>query len=151
MLIPTRARRRERRPRPLADERGFTLPELLVVVLIIGILAAISLTVFLRQQQTGHDGSAKAAARELVTMVESCNTEKNDYRACDTSSALGPTGLSLGSGPGDVEVTATTTDTYTLRAHSRSGHWFDISRADDGMRHACGPAGAGGCHADSTW
>jgi type IV pilus assembly protein PilA len=136
----------------LADESGFTLPELLVVVLIIGILAAISLTVFLRQQQTGHDASAKAAARELVTMVETCNAEKNDYGGCDTSAALGPTGLSLGSGDGDVEVTATTTDTYTVRAHSRAGgHWFEISRVRRGMDHACGPAGAGGCHADSTW
>jgi len=139
------------RGRPLSDERGYTLPELLVVVLIIGILAAISLTVFLRQQQTGHDGSAKAAARELVTMVESCDAEKNDYRACDTSAALGPTGLSLGTGPGDVEVTDTTTNTYTVRAHSRSGHWFDISRTSARMEHSCGPAGAGGCHADSTW
>ncbi len=137
--------------RPLSDERGYTLPELLVVVLIIGILAAISLTVFLRQQQTGHDGSAKAAARELVTMVESCNAEKNDYRGCDTSAALGPTGLSLGSGPGDVEVTATTTNTYTVRSHSRSGSWFEISRTSGGMQHACGPAGTGGCHADSAW
>lgn len=143
---------RGERPAPLADERGYTLPELLVVVLIIGILAAISLTVFLRQQQTGHDGSAKAAARELVTMVESCNAERNDYRGCDTAAALGPTGLSLGSSDGDVEVTATTEDTYTVRAHSRaSGHWFEIRRVSNGMDHACGPAGDGGCHADSTW
>ena len=132
------------------DERGYTLPELLVVVLILGILAAISLTVFLRQQQTGHDGAAKAGARELVTMVESCNAERNDYRGCDTSAALGPTGLSLGSGPGDVEVTATTASTYTVRAHSRSGNWFDISRGAS-MQHLCDTAGNGGCHADGTW
>jgi len=144
--------RRGARPAAFADERGFTLPELLVVVLIIGILAAISLTVFLRQEQTGHDGSAKAAARELVTMVETCNTDKNDYRGCDTSAALGPTGLSLGSGDGDVEVTATAKDTYTVRAHSRAaGHWFEISRVSGGMDHACGPPGVGGCHGDSTW
>lgn len=134
-----------------ADERGFTLPELLVVVLIIGILAAISLSVFLRQEQTGHDGAAKAAARELVTLVESCNAEKDDYRGCDSPAALGTTGLSFGTSAGEVEVSASTRDTYTVRSHSRSGAWFDISRADTGMRHACGPAGAGGCHADGAW
>ena len=63
-----------------SDEGGFTLPELLVVVLIIGILAAISLTVFLRQQGTGQDGSAQAAARELVSLVETCAVENDDYR-----------------------------------------------------------------------
>ncbi|MEP6953340.1 MAG: type II secretion system protein [Solirubrobacteraceae bacterium] len=134
-----------------SDQRGFTLPELLVVVLIIAILATISLTVFLRQQQTGHDASAKAGARELVTMVESCNAEKNDYTGCDTTAALGPAGLSVGSGPGDVEVTATTVSTYSVRAHSRSGNWFDISRGSERMEHACGSAGRGGCHADSGW
>ena len=134
-----------------SDEGGFTLPELLVVVLIIGILAAISLTVFLRQQSTGQDGSAKAAARELVTLVETCNVEKDDYRQCDSSAQLGPTGLSFGAQPGDVEVTTSARTTYTVRAHSRSGNWFDIGRADAGMEHACGTPSSGGCHADGAW
>ncbi len=133
------------------DERGYTLPELLVVVLIIGILAAISLTVFLRQQDTGHDGSAKAAARELVTLIESCDTEHDDYAACATPAQLGPTGLSFGSSPGDVEVADSAQRTYRVRAHSHSGSWFDISRTAARLDHACGPAGAGGCHADGSW
>ncbi|MGZ4597410.1 MAG: type IV pilin protein [Actinomycetes bacterium] len=133
------------------DERGFTLPELLVVVLIIGILAAISLTVFLRQRDTGHDGAAKAAARELVTLVEACDVEKDDYSKCETAAELGPTGLSFGAGAGDVQVTAATKNTYTARAQSRSGNWFEVSRAPSGMQHACGAAGHGGCHADSSW
>ena len=135
-----------------SDEGGFTLPELLVVVLIIGILAAISLTVFLRQQGTGQDGSAKAAARELVSLVETCAVEKDgDYRQCDTAAQLGPTGLSFGAQPGDVEVTTSARSSYTVRAHSRSGNWFDISRADAGMEHACGTPASGGCHAGGAW
>ena len=144
--------RRGARPAAFADERGFTLPELLVVVLIIGILAAISLTVFLRQQQTGHDGSAKAAARELVTHGRELQRREERLprlRHVGRARAHGPE--LWASGPGDVEVTATTTNTYTVRAHSRSGNWFEISRASGGMEHACGPAGVGGCHADSTW
>jgi prepilin-type N-terminal cleavage/methylation domain-containing protein len=137
--------------RALNDERGFTLPELLVVVLIIGILAAISLTVFLRQQDTANDGAAKASARELVTLVETCNTEKNDYTACQSAAQLGPTGLSVGPGAGRVQVTDAASDTYTVRAHSLSGNKFDISRGSSGLRHACTTPARGGCHADGSW
>jgi type IV pilus assembly protein PilA len=133
------------------EQDGFTLPELLVVVLIVAILAAISLAVFLRQKDTAHDGVAKAGARELVSLVEACNTEQGDYRRCDTAPALDTSGIDLGSGPGEVEVSTSAQHTYTVRAVSQSGNWYAISRTATGMAQTCGTPAHAGCPAGGDW
>src|SRR5438876_9357063 len=62
------------------EEGGFTLIQLLVVILIIGILAAIAIPSFLSQKSKAVDASAKELARTAQTTAETYATDHNgDY------------------------------------------------------------------------
>ncbi len=61
----------------MGSESGFTLVELLVVMLILGILAAIAIPSFFNQRDKARDADAKATAKTAQTAIETYATENN--------------------------------------------------------------------------
>ena len=60
---------------------GFTLVELLVVIIIIAILATIAIPTFFGTRTKANDAAAVSLVRNALTIVESVNVDMRDYTA----------------------------------------------------------------------
>ena len=99
------------------DEKGFTLIELMIVIAIIGILAAIAIPQFNAYRARSYNASANADMRNLQTSMEGYYVDFEIYPTCaDTAeviSTLGGYGFTKSSGVVIGAVAGTDSD-YTV-------------------------------------
>lgn len=67
---------------------GFTLIELMIVIVIMGILIMIGLTTFMTSQQRGRDSRRKGDIRQVATALEFYFSDKGRYPDSDASGKI---------------------------------------------------------------
>jgi prepilin-type N-terminal cleavage/methylation domain-containing protein len=141
------------RQRMASEESGFTLVELLVVMLILGLLIAVAIPTFFNQKQKANDADSKAMAHTAQTAIET-------YATDHSGSYLGATPAILNQIEGTVDVAqvavpaAGLSDTgYTITVtNPTTSHTFSIVRNAGAFQFNCTPvAGGGGCPAGGDW
>lgn len=105
------------------NERGFTLPELLVVIVVLGILLAVAIPSFLRSRQRGQNSAAQATVKSALA------AERTYY----------------------VDYQTYTTDANALRAIEPNVLWTTTDARQSGAMVATGGSPAGSVVVLSSW
>ena len=135
------------------DERGVTLVELLVVVAVLGGLAALALPAFTNQKSKGTDADAKSVAIEAAKAMEACGSSNQGYAACSKEALLSME-PSLRDAGERLAITPGRSD-YRIVVGSKRGSdvAFTLSRsASGGTSRTCSTSSEdrGGCVTPST-
>jgi prepilin-type N-terminal cleavage/methylation domain-containing protein len=137
---------------PRANERGFTLVETLVVVLIVAILASVALALFLNQRTKAQDAEAKTTAGVATRALVIWHQDHGSFSGAgiEQLARIEPT---LANARG--LVVATTATSYRVSVDSAAGPLgggpFEVDHRAGTTERTCTGPGRGGCPDGGVW
>jgi type IV pilus assembly protein PilA len=133
----------------LRADRGFTLVELLVVMLVLGILVAVGLGSFLGQKEKAQDANAKTAAVTATKALVAYGTDRGGFAGV-TKEHLVAIEPSLAQAHNLAVDAKAATFTVSVESVAAVGAAFWIEHTADGTEiRDCALPGTGGCREDA--
>jgi len=102
------------------EEEGFTLIELMIVVVIIGILAAIAIPIFANQQKSAKDAALKSDVKNLATIYQT-------YHADHPNEVYPDLYVNWGTAPNVTNVDNSNVAKYFKTSEGVKIHAFDVA------------------------
>jgi len=130
------------------QQRGFTLIEVMIVVVIIGVLASIALPAYTDYVDRSRRTDAKTSILNLAQQFERCYTRQSNYE--DASCPAAAIGAPSNEGFYSITIVSTST-TYTIEAEPTGVQARDSTKCSKFTYTQTGSRTADGTAGNSCW